>query len=245
MKMRLQKFLAKAGIASRRTSEKLILNGKVKVNGNVITQLGTKVDPEQDIVTVNSKVAKIENRKVYIALYKPKGYITTLADPQGRKKVSDLIKNVKERVYPVGRLDYDTEGLLLLTNDGDFAYTLTHPKHKIKKVYLAKVQGIPSENDLEKLKTGILLSDGITAPAEAFILKTCDHNAIVKITIYEGRNRQVRRMMEAINHPVLHLKRIKIGNLDISNLKVGQYRFLSKREVENFLNHATAKVDKP
>lgn len=235
MEMRLQKFLAQAGVASRRASEKLILNGKVEVNGKIVTKLGTKVDPEKDVIAVNKKVLEIEKRKVYIALNKPAGYITSLEDPQGRKKVIDLLKNVKERVYPVGRLDYETEGLLLLTNDGDFAYSLTHPKHIIKKVYLAKVQGIPSENDLQKLRSGILLSDGITAPAEAILLNKHNNTSTIKITIHEGRNRQVRRMLDAIDHPVLHLKRVRIGNLNLGPLKVGEYRFLSTIEAQNLL----------
>lgn len=236
MEMRLQKFLAQAGVASRRRSEKLILEGKVAVNGEIITQLGTKIDPEKDTITVNNKVIRAEKRKVYIALNKPVGYITSLKDPQGRKKVTDLIKNVEERIYPVGRLDYDTEGLLLLTNDGDFTYALTHPKHEIKKVYVAEVQGLPTESELDKLRTGLILSDGVTAPAEAVILKQHGKNSLVQIALHEGRNRQVRRMLEAIGHPVIRLKRIKIGCLSLNGLRVGEYRFLSKQEVQDLLN---------
>jgi len=244
MEIRLQKFLAQAGVASRRASEELILAGKVAVNGQTVTKLGTKIDPEKDLVTVNKKVIKVEKQKFYIALNKPAGYITSLKDPQGRKKVTDLLKDIQVRIYPVGRLDYETEGLLLLTNDGDFAYNLTHPKHKIKKTYLAQVQGIPSENDLQKLRTGIMLSDGPTATAEVSLLKKGKNTATIKITIHEGRNRQVRRMFEAINHPVLHLKRVRIGNLDLGALKVGEYRFLTPLEVQSLLKMST-NSDKP
>ena len=231
--MRLQKFLSHAGVASRRASEKLILEGNVAVNEKKVTKLGTKINPKIDIVTVNGKKIWINSKKIYIALNKPKGYISSLSDPQGRNTVIDLLRNVRERIYPVGRLDYDTEGLLILTNDGEFTYCLTHPKHSIKKVYLAEVEGIPNNTDLNQLKKGILLNDGITSPAEVFLLGTRNSRAFVQLTIHEGRNRQVRRMMQAISHPIINLKRIKIGCVELGDLQVGQYRFLTSSEVKN------------
>lgn len=234
-KVRLQKLLAQAGVASRRASEKLILEGKVWVNGKKITQLGTKVDPENDIITVNGKEIKLCEKKIYILLNKPSGYVSTVKDPQGRKTVIDLLDNVKERVYPVGRLDYDTEGLLLLTNDGDFTYALTHPKFQIEKTYIALVKGIPDHEDLQRLQQGIKLSDGLTAPAKANILRRFSGQAEVQLTIHEGRNRQVRRMLEAVGHPVIKLKRIAIGNLTLGKLPLGKYRYLTPQEVRALL----------
>ncbi len=235
MEMRLHKYLAQAGVSSRRAGEKLIQDGRVKVNGHIVTKLGAKVDSATDTVAVDNKKVILERGKVYVALNKPPGYITALKDPQGRKKVTDLIKNVKERIYPVGRLDYDTEGLLLLTNDGDLTYRITHPKHEISKVYVAEVRGLPTEQELSELKKGIFLQDGITAPAEAVIIKQFKNNTLIEITIFEGRNRQVRRMMEAINHPVVHLKRIRIGCISLGNLEVGKYRFLTSNEIHDLL----------
>lgn len=233
---RLQKIIAQAGIASRRKSEELILSGKVEVNGEVVTELGTKANPEEDMITVNGKPIRSE-KKVYLMLNKPKGVITSASDPEGRKIVSDYLKGVKERVYPVGRLDYDTEGLLILTNDGEFAHLLTHPKHHVPKTYLATVKGVPHGTALEKLKTGIMLDDGMTAPAEVEYkdVDTANNEAVISITIYEGRNRQVRRMFEAINHPVTRLKRISFGGILLQNLKRGLTRNLTKEEVNNLI----------
>lgn len=234
-KVRLQKFLAQAGVASRRASERLIQEGKVWVNGKKITQLGTKIDPDNDIITVNGKRIKMSENKIYILLYKPSGYVTTVKDPQGRRTVMDLLKQVKERVFPVGRLDYDTEGLLILTNDGDFSYALTHPKFQIKKTYLAAVQGIPDKRDLQKLQRGVKLSDGPTAPAKVKLLRCLNGQAIIKLTIHEGRNRQVRRMLKAVGHPVVKLKRVAIGNLTLGKLSPGEYRYLEPGEVQKLL----------
>ncbi|MFM9279014.1 pseudouridine synthase [Paenibacillus jiagnxiensis] len=229
---RLQKILAQAGVASRRKCEELILAGKVEVNGETVTELGTKADPAQDIITVNGKPIKTE-QKVYLMINKPKGVITSASDPEGRKIVSDYLKGIKERVYPVGRLDYDTEGLLLLTNDGEFANLLTHPRHHVPKTYLATVKGVPHGTELDKLRQGIQLEDGMTAPAEVEY-KDVDPDgkeSVIQITIYEGRNRQVRRMFEAISHPVIRLKRIAFGDLLLQNLKRGLTRPLTKDEV--------------
>ncbi|GIO65278.1 MULTISPECIES: pseudouridine synthase [Paenibacillus] len=236
---RLQKILAQAGIASRRKCEELILAGKVEVNGETVTVLGTKADPEQDIITVEGKPIRNE-KKIYIMMNKPKGVITSAKDPAGRKIVTDYIKGIKERIYPVGRLDYDTEGLLLLTNDGEFANMLTHPKHHVPKTYLATVEGIPHGTDLDKLRAGIQLEDGMTSPAEVEY-KDIDiekNEAVITITIHEGRNRQVRRMFDAISHKVIRLKRVSFGDLQLDNLKRGLYRHLTSNEVEALKNMA-------
>ncbi|WP_438351308.1 pseudouridine synthase [Paenibacillus sp. FA6] len=236
---RLQKILAQAGIASRRKCEDLIVAGKVEVNGEVVTTLGTKADPDQDIITVSGRPIHNE-KKVYIVMNKPKGVITSASDPEGRKIVSDYLRDVKERVYPVGRLDYDTEGLIILTNDGEFANLLTHPKHHVPKTYMATVKGVPHGADLDKLKAGIMLEDGMTAPAEVEYkdIDTAKKEATISITIYEGRNRQVRRMFEAISHPVIKLKRIAFGDLLLQNLKRGLFRHLTKKEIEELIKLA-------
>lgn len=242
---RLQKIIAQAGIASRRKSEELILSGKVEINGEVVTELGTKADPDEDIITVNGRPIRSE-KKVYLMLNKPKGVITSASDPEGRKIVSDYLKGIKERVYPVGRLDYDTEGLLLLTNDGEFAHLLTHPKHHVPKTYLATVKGIPHGTALDQLKKGIMLDDGMTHPAEVEYkdVDTEKNEAVIMITIHEGRNRQVRRMFEAINHPVTRLKRVSFGGLLLQNLKRGVYRHLTKEEVNNLIQLAQSAATK-
>jgi len=227
---RLQKVLARYGVASRRRCEELILAGRVRVNGKIVTQLGTKVDVERDFIEVDGKPLQREEEKVYIILYKPKGYLTTVRDPQGRKTVMDLVKGVKERIYPVGRLDCDTEGLLLLTNDGDLSFTLTHPSHRVEKTYLAVVKGTPSKAQLERLRRGVILEDGKTAPAGVRLLRP-GRQAEVEITIHEGRKRQVRRMFDAIGHPVLYLRRVRFGPLKLEGLKPGQYRRLGDKEV--------------
>ncbi len=222
--------------------------GKVQVNGETVTVLGTKADPATDTITVNGKNIGAE-QKLYLLFNKPKGVITSASDPQGRKIVTDYLKGIKERVYPVGRLDYDTEGLLLLTNDGEFAHLLTHPKHHVPKTYLATVMGVPHGNDLDKLKQGIMLEDGMTAPAEVEYHDVNPDNkqAVISITIHEGRNRQVRRMFEAIGHPVIRLKRIAFGKLYLGTMKRGVYRHLTKSEVESLRQSAAAarKNDQP
>ncbi|MGG4344602.1 pseudouridine synthase [Paenibacillus lautus] len=236
---RLQKIMAQAGVASRRKCEELILEGKVQVNGETVTELGTKADPAQDIITVSGKPIKNE-KKVYIMLNKPKGVITSASDPEGRKIVSDYLKGIKERVYPIGRLDYDTEGLLLLTNDGEFANLLSHPKYHVPKTYLATVKGVPHGTELDKLRQGIMLEDGMTSPAEVEYKDVDPDNkqSVISITIHEGRNRQVRRMFEAISHPVTRLKRISYGDLLLQNLKRGLYRHLTADEINQLLQMA-------
>lgn len=228
---RLQKFLAHAGIASRRTCEELISSGKVKVNGLVVREMGVKVDPEKDRVEVAGKDVRIEEEKYYLVLNKPKGYVTTLRDPQKRPKVGDLLEDVKARVYPVGRLDFDTSGLLLMTNDGDITYRLTHPKHEIGKTYVALVKGVPDQDKLKRFQKGLRLADGVTAPAKVKLLKKQGSNCLLEITIYEGRNRQIRRMCETIGHPVLELKRVSMGFLNVDGLETGKYRYLTRSEI--------------
>ena len=226
---RLQKVMAASGVASRRECENIIRQGRVKVNGRIVTQLGMKVAPE-DIVEVDNRKVGNRDKLVYLLLNKPAGYVTTVHDPQGRKTVLDLI-NVPQRVYPVGRLDYDTEGLLILTNDGDLTYLLTHPKHEVGKTYHALVAGQPTEQMLDRLRRGIMLDDGITAPAKVRIQKKIQGDTLLEIIIHEGRNRQVRRMCEAIGHPVLALKRAAIGDLVLGDLAPGTYRMLSKDRI--------------
>ncbi|WP_314585353.1 pseudouridine synthase [Paenibacillus terrigena] len=242
---RLQKILAAAGVASRRKCEELILEGKVEVNGETVKTLGVKADPTQDVITVNGRAIQSES-KVYLMMNKPKGVITSATDPKGRKVVTDYVTGIKERVYPVGRLDYDTEGLLLLTNDGEFANLLTHPKHHVPKTYLATVEGIPHGDKLEKLKEGIMLEDGMTAPAELEYqdINVEEKQATIRITIYEGRNRQVRRMFEAISHKVIRLKRIKFGDLSLMNLKRGRTRPLTPNEINELKQSALSKKNK-
>jgi len=233
LKVRLQKFLAMAGIASRRACETLILDGRVQVNGKIVKELGIKVDPDVDEVRVDGEICRIKMKPVYIIMNKPKGVLTTVKDPFGRPTIIDLLAGVKERVFPVGRLDKDTEGLLIITNDGELSYKLTHPKHQIDKTYIAKVMGVPDEKDIRRLRKGIFLEDGKTAPAKVRILKK-GRNAVLEIIIHEGRKRQVRRMCEAIGHPVLSLRRTRIGNLTLRGLAPGGWRYMTEEEV-NYL----------
>lgn len=237
---RLQKILAQAGIASRRKCEEMILAGLVEVNGEKVTELGVKADPAVDVITVKGKRIKGE-KKLYLMLNKPKGVITSATDPQGRKVVTDFLPGIKERVYPIGRLDYDTEGLLLLTNDGEFANLLTHPSHHVPKTYLATVKGVPHGTSLEKLQKGIQLEDGMTAPAEVEYhdIDTDKNETTISITIYEGRNRQVRRMFDAIHHPVIKLKRVRFGELPLAPLARGKFRHLTDEEIRELRNMAT------
>ncbi|WP_042458006.1 23S rRNA pseudouridine(2605) synthase RluB [Neobacillus dielmonensis] len=229
---RLQKVIARAGIASRRKAEELIKDGKVKVNGKVVTELGVKVSGS-DRVEVN-EIPLEKEVPVYFLLYKPRGVITSVSDEKGRKVVTDFFSEIKERIYPIGRLDYDTSGLILLTNDGDFAHLLMHPSHEIEKVYVAKVKGVPLKESLRKLEKGIQLEDGKTAPARVKMLSfdKKKQTAIVEISIHEGRNRQVRRMFEAIGHEVIKLKRERYGFLTLSGLKPGEARELTPHEVK-------------
>ncbi|OXM16691.1 pseudouridine synthase [Paenibacillus herberti] len=236
---RLQKIIAAAGVASRRKCEELITSGAVEVNGKVVRELGTKADPTTDVIIVKGRRIASE-KKIYVMMNKPKGVITSASDPKGRKIVSDFLTGIKERVYPVGRLDYDTEGLLLLTNDGEFANLLTHPSHHVPKTYLATVKGVPHGTALEKLQRGVKLEDGMTAPAEVDYhdIDMDSNSATVSITIYEGRNRQVRRMFDAVGHPVTRLKRIKFGHLGLDNMQRGKFRHLTLSEIKELRDAA-------
>jgi 23S rRNA pseudouridine2605 synthase len=231
MEERLQKIIALAGIASRRAAEKLILAGRVRLNGKVVTELGTKADASRDHIKVDGKLINPRQPKVYLMLNKPLGHVTTMADPEGRPMVSDLLRGIRTRVYPVGRLDYSTEGLLLLTNDGDFAHLVSHPSHEMTKTYLVKVKGVLEDRDVEMLERGVFLQDGKTAPAQVRRLRKEEANSWVEITIHEGRKRQVRRMIDHTGHSVIKLKRIRIGNLDLGDLPAGTYRHLTAEEV--------------
>lgn len=230
--MRLQKYLAMCGVASRRKSEKMILQGRVKVNGKVIDKLGYKINPDIDVILVDNKQVIKKENYIYIALNKPEGYITTVKDQYNRPTVIDLVRNINERIYPIGRLDYDTSGLLLLTNDGDLTYKLTHPKHEINKVYIAKIKGIPTEKELNEFRNGLKIDNYITSKAKIKIIKKYNDSSIVEITIHEGKNRQIRKMCRKINHPVIKLKRIAIGKIKLGDLKKGSWRYLSKEEIE-------------
>ncbi|MEA1852938.1 pseudouridine synthase [Cytobacillus sp. OWB-43] len=231
---RLQKVIAHAGVASRRKAEQLIVDGRVKVNGKIVKELGVKVTPS-DKVEVDGIPVEGEE-PVYFLLYKPRGVLSSVADDKGRKVVTDYFEHVKQRIYPVGRLDYDTSGLLLLTNDGEFANLLMHPRNEIEKVYVAKVKGIPSKESLNHLQRGVRLEDGKTAPARVKVLSSDKQKqtAIIELTIHEGRNRQVRRMFEAVGHQVQKLKRERYGFLQLNRLSAGGARELTAHEVKQF-----------
>jgi len=239
MEKRLQKILSEMGIASRRASEELILEGRVTVNGQVAT-LGTKADAAKDHIKLNGKLLLRPEPKVYLIFNKPRGVVTTLRDPEGRPTVKDFLKRIKYRVFPIGRLDYDSEGLLLLTNDGDFAQSLLHPSKKIFKTYLVKAKGEPDEAKIQRLRKGIKLMEGVTAPAKIKKLQKTENNTWFEMSIHEGKKRQIRRMFKEINHPVLKLTRIKFGTLSLGDLKPGGYRFLTAEEIEKMKREFTA-----
>ena len=236
MEERLQKYLAQCGVASRRKCEELILQGRVQVNGGTVTELGTKINPEKDKIKFDGKDVKQSQKLVYILLNKPIGYVTTADDQFGRDTVLDLVK-VKERIVPVGRLDMYTSGALILTNDGDFVYQVTHPKHEIEKTYTVTIKGIVQNNEVEQLRSGVKIDDYITKPERVKILKTDTEKDIsrLEITIHEGKNRQVRKMCEAIGRKVLALHRSKIGNLGVKDLELGKWRYLNSKEVKGIL----------
>jgi 23S rRNA pseudouridine2605 synthase len=230
---RLQKILSQAGIASRRASEQLMLDGRVTVNGTTIRELGTKADPRRDEIRVDGRRIAIVEHHRYLLLNKPRGYVTTRADPQRRPTVLDLLRGVREYVYPVGRLDFESEGLLILTNDGDLAARLTHPSHGVARVYQARVLGVPDAHDLDRLSRGLVVDGRRTEPADVTLMpvrRGADQATIV-LTIREGRNRQVRKMCEAIGHPVDHLRRVAIGPIRDAKLKPGAWRDLRDDEI--------------
>lgn len=238
MEVRLQKFMAECGVASRRKSEELILDRKVKVNGKVVSELGTKIDTEKDVIEVDGKIVSSE-KKVYILLNKPVGYVTTMSDEKERPTVMELLEGVKEKVVPVGRLDMFTSGLLLFSNDGEFVNKVTHPKHETTKTYIVKTRGVPKESDLEKLRRGVKIETYITSPAKVELLMKDNTNNIARIwiQIHEGRNRQVRKMCEAIGLSVIALKREGVGNLNCEGVERGKWRYLTDQEVKNIMEN--------
>lgn len=236
MEERLQKLIAAAGVASRRHAEELISAGRVTVNGEVVKELGTKADPEKDHIKVNGKLInpQLQSReKIYVLLNKPKGYLSSVSDPEGRPLVTELLPRSLGRLHPVGRLDFNTEGLLLLTNDGEFTNFITAARNRVDKVYEVKVKGVPPDNAIERLRRGIRLEDGTrTAPAKITKLNETQTNAWYEVMLHQGRNQQVRRMFELIGHSVLKLRRVRIGFLTDENLKTGYWRHLSPTEAK-------------
>lgn len=231
MEERLQKYMASCGVASRRKCEEIILAGKVKVNGVIVNEVGTKVNPLKDIVEYEGEIISKEENKVYIMLNKPEGYISSVKDEKGRDTILDIVK-VKERIYPIGRLDYDSSGLLLLTNDGEIYNKIIHPRVEIIKKYIAVVRGEVTENDVKRFEIGIDIGGYITAPAEVKIISYDRDISTIEIGIHEGKNRQIRKMCAELNHEVLSLKRISVGGIKLGYLKRGEYRDLNKDEID-------------
>lgn len=237
--IRLQKFLSNNGICSRRNAEQLIIDGKIQVNGKTVTELGTKINPEKDTIAYNGQEVKPVQKKVYILLNKPIGYVTTVKEQFGRPTVIDLVKGVDAKLLPVGRLDMYTSGALILTNDGDFIYKVTHPKNEVEKTYNATVRGIITKEDVEKLEKGVEIEDYTSGKAKVKILKTDEQKNFsrVQITIHEGKNREVRKMCEAIGKPVIALHRARIGKIDVKDLKLGNWRYLRENEIKMLMNN--------
>jgi 23S rRNA pseudouridine2605 synthase len=229
---RIQKILAKAGIASRREAERMVVEGRVSVNGKIVETLGFKADPSRDHIKVDGKRLAPFEPKVILLLNKPRGYLSTVKDPKGRPTIIDLVKNVKWRIYPVGRLDFDAEGLLLLTNDGDLAHFLSHPRFSIPKTYLVKVAGVPEEKKLIRLRRGVMLEDGEARAVSCSLIRQKEKNSWVRVVVTEGRNHLIKRMFLAIGHTVLKLKRIEYGSVQLGDLPFGQFRYLTSEEVE-------------
>jgi 23S rRNA pseudouridine2605 synthase len=246
---RLQKILSAAGIASRRAAETYITDGRVSVNGQTVTELGTKADPEADDIRVDGRRIKTAARRLYILMYKPRGYITSRSDPQRRPTVIDLLAKggVRDYVYPVGRLDYESEGLLLLTSDGDLAARLTHPSHEVEREYQVKVLGVPDDHDLQRLSKGILIDGRRTLPAEVRVLKIIEgtdaQHALLSIVVKEGRNRQVRNMFDAVGHPVDRLRRVRIGSITDEHIRPGEFRELDAKEIAGLKRASVALPD--
>lgn len=228
---RLQKYMAHCGVASRRKCEEMILQDRVEVNGTVINKLGFKVDTTNDIVMLDNKKIVPEGKKVYIALNKPEGYVSTVKDERNRNTILDIVK-IDERIYPIGRLDYDTSGLILLTNDGDIYNKIIHPKYQKNKVYIANIRGVLSNEDIIQFENGLYIEGYVTSKANLEILKVNNNMSTVKIIIHEGKNRQIRKMCKTIGHPVISLKRIKIGRIELGNLNKGEWRYLTDDEIK-------------
>ncbi|MBW1719512.1 MAG: rRNA pseudouridine synthase [Deltaproteobacteria bacterium] len=231
--IRLQKYLANAGVCSRRAAEALILSGRVSIDGEIVTELGSKVDPYKNVIRVDKTRIVWEKSPIYLLLNKPKGVLTTVRDPYGRATIMDLLGKVPGRVYPVGRLDKDSEGLLLLTNDGALAHRLLHPSHKVKKTYHATIRGRPAGAVLDLLRQGVDIEGKMTLPCEMRVLKTTKRSTVLEIVLKEGRKRQIRLMLNKVNHPVIRLIRIKMGPVSLGKLQPGKYRILTSSEVES------------
>lgn len=229
--MRLQKFLALCSVSSRRGAEEIIKQGRVKVNGETVSEMGVKIS-SADTVTVDGEIIKKEDKKIYIMLNKPTGFLTTVSDDRGRATVMDLVEDIPERIYPVGRLDYNTEGLIILTNDGELAYSLTHPKYEKEKVYEVLVKGIVYHGVTEKLEKGVYIDGRKTAPAKVEVLEHRRNSSVLHMCIHEGRNRQIRKMCDAVGHSVIALKRVSVDGIELGNLDTGKWRHLTKTEVE-------------
>ncbi len=244
MEQRIQKTLAQMGIASRRKAEELILEGRVTVNGKTAV-LGMKADPAKDHIKVDGKLLLRAEPKVYLMFNKPKSVVTSLSDPEGRPTVKDFFKGIRYRVFPVGRLDYDSEGLLLVTNDGDFAQSIMHPSKKAAKTYVVKIKGMIKDDELAKLRQGVRLDDGMTAPAGVKKIRETESNSWVEMTIHEGRKRQIRRMLEKVGHDVIRLKRVSINGLKLMDLKPGEYRPLTQEELRTIRDEPGLQADKP
>ncbi len=238
MEIRLNKYLAQAGVASRREVDRMIVEGRIKVNGQVVQTLGYKIDDQKDRVEVEGKRVEREAGLVYLMLNKPPGFLVTMKDPLRRPTVQQLLPSLKKRVFPVGRLDYDSEGLLLLTNDGELAHRLLHPRFGIRKTYLAEVKGIPGLTQIARLEKGIYLDRKRTAPARIEKLRGGSKKSLFKVEIHEGRKREVKRMFEVIGHGVLHLKRVGFGGVRLGSLAPGKWRFLTRREVDTLKKKA-------
>ena len=230
--MRLQKYMALCGVASRRASEEMIASGRVCVNGCTVTEMGVQVDEERDQVTVDGEPIRLEGEKHYLAYYKPVGEVTTVSDPEGRATVMDKFRDYPVRLYPVGRLDYDSEGLLLLTNDGDMMNSLLHPSHEVNKTYLARVSSRLEDETVRRLRQGVTLDGRLTSPAQVRVVRYETFDTVVLVTIHEGRYRQVRRMFEAVGHQVVSLKRVGFGPIQLGDLPRGQWRRLTDAEVK-------------
>ena len=231
-KMRLEKFLSESGIASRRDAKKYISTGRVAVNGERVLIPGTHIAPQQDEITFDSKPIRGKPKRIYLMLNKPAGYVTTVRDERGRPTVMALVRDISERIYPVGRLDLDTEGLLLMTNDGDFAHRILHPSHEIQKTYIAWVEGQPNRREIQRLREGIEIEEGTITSAKINQISKKEGQTQFRVVIHEGRKRQIRRMFHATGHAVVHLKRVRIGSLSLGRLSIGKYRFLTPAEVE-------------
>ena len=231
MKERLQKIISRAGISSRRKAEELIIDGRVKVNNEIITELGSKADISKDRITIDGEAISGPENKIYLLLNKPSGYICTRTDPENRPTVLDLLENVDERIFPVGRLDYDTEGRLVLTNDGSFSQILQHPSSNIPRTYLVKVKELPKEDDLEKLRNGIYIDNIKTNKAKIKIINKLPKNTWLEVVLWEGRNRQIKKIFEAIGHRSIRIVRTEFGPLSLKNLSQGSFRFLNKKEI--------------